>query len=181
MTSCGARCISFILASTIFPLSIGSASAAGQGQVASPETGPCPNLSGEYRFWGKTESEGREVSISFLQQLIRPSRQGVQWIRVAGTQEPSEFRVSFLDDSSKAIGNDVRIVIRCNEGKWEEKKSFEGNSDGTLVKGNRTWTYCLDDRGAMIVEVEEISSSRYFPGISSGPGSARRSARFTRR
>ena len=140
----------------------------------------CANISGEYDFFGTVSIDGREQRITFLQRLVRPSRQGVQQVRISGTPTAGQFNVSFLDDSSRVIGQDVSIVATCIDGKWEERRSFDGNSDGTRVKGTRLWKYSLANTGAMVAELEETSSSQHFPGITPRAGSAHNVARFAR-
>lgn len=173
--------LSKLLMACILPFAIGCATGADQNEPAQSGDSRCDNLAGEYLFWGVLERDGRKVPISFLQLLARPSRQGIRWVRIAEDQGVGEFKVSFLDDSGKAIGNDVRLVSRCLQGKWEERNSFEGNSDGTLVKGASIWRYSRGANGAIVVEYAETSTSQYFPGITSSPRSAHNVSRFEHR
>jgi len=127
----------------------------------------CSNITGEYMFWGTFDVNGQEKPISFLQRLIRPSRVGVRWVRITQVSGVGEFAISFLDDEDRTIGKDIHLVSHCVSGKWEEMYSFEGNSDGTLVRGTRLWRYSRSEQGTLVVEYLGISSSQYFPGMTS--------------
>ena len=163
----------------IFLISLASiAAGADLEPVASQGDEDCSSIAGEYEFWGTTESE---EPTSFLQRLSRPSRQGVRWVRIVKGSAAGAFSVSFLGEAGQAIGNDVRLVSSCVHGKWEERNSFEGNSDGTLVKGSRVWKYYPGENGSVMVGYAATSTSQYFPGITSSPRSAQGVSRFARR
>lgn len=127
----------------------------------------CSNISGEYSFLGTVEANNQDYPITFLQRMSRPSRIGVRWVRIVQAKNLGEFDVSFLGAEGNAIGKDVLIKAQCESGNWKETDSFQGNSDGTLVRGTRTWSYTRDNNGDLIVECSGSSTSEYFPGISS--------------
>lgn len=124
----------------------------------------CASLAGEYAFRGTVEADGQEAPISFLERLARPSRRGVQWVRISESAGSGQFSVSFVDRTGDAVGKDVLIVAQCINGMWEERRSHEANSDGTFVKGTRVWRYLPEPKG-MTVEYQETAISQYFPGL----------------
>ena len=144
-----------------------------------PEAGHnCVTIAGEFSFQGALETDGKTAPITFLQRQIRPSRQGVQWIRISAGAQEGDFRVALLNASGDAVGDDLLIHARCVAAAWQEHQSVAGNSDGTWVNSDRTWRYWLDPGSALVVELNEASVSRYFPGINSRPRSGGNVARF---
>ena len=170
-----------LLMGWMLSFAIGCATGADQAKPFLVNEGRCGSIAGEYEFWGTANVDGRDVPISFLQRLSRPSRQGVRSVRIVEGSGVGEFKVSFLDDAGETTGDDVLLVVRCIDGKWEDSNSFEGNSDGTLVKGDRVWNYYLGANDALMVEYAVTATSQYFPGLpSSSPRSARGISRFVR-
>src|SRR5436190_10228770 len=123
----------------------------------------CANISGDYSFWGSIETAGQPTPITFLQRQIRPSRQGVRWVRITPGPKEGDFKVTLLGEANGAIGDDLAIQARCVGGAWEQRQAISGNSDGTWVKSERAWRYSLSPDNSLIVELNEITRSQYFP------------------
>jgi len=126
----------------------------------------CSNIAGDYYFWGAIEVDGKKTRISFLQRLIRPSRTAIQSVRITPIKS-GEFSMSFLGAGGNVVGDDVRVITNCRSGQWEESESYEGYSDGTVVRETRVWRYSRNEIGALIIEFHAISTSRYLMGFRS--------------
>ncbi len=138
----------------------------------------CVSIAGEYLLWGMSDSA---VSVSFLEVRAKPSRKDARWFLILDGGILGEFMVWTYGDAGQVIGEPIRLAGRCMRGKWEEKNSHTGNSDGTLVKGDRTWLYYLDTDGSLKVDFSGTSTMQYFPGITTSPKSYSASAHFGRR
>src|SRR5688572_21026817 len=108
----------------------------------------CSNIVGIYDFWGVINVNGKNTRISFLQRLIRPSRPDIQSVRIVSGNRSGEFSLTFLSAGGDIVGDDVLVTSSCNSGKWEESESYEGYSDGTVVRETRAWRYSRDGIGS---------------------------------
>jgi hypothetical protein len=150
-------------------LSFSAYGATSSQRLETSENPACASIAGEFKFWTTLQEQGKNVSISFLDRLLRPSTRGIHWARIVKGESAGEFDITFLDSKDEVVGSAVRIATHCVNGKWEESKTYKGNSDGTLVQGRRVWKYSIGEHGAIVVEYDATSTSQYFPGINSLP------------
>jgi hypothetical protein len=126
----------------------------------------CKDLDGSFAFNGTVEVDNTSEPITFLQMEHRPSRRGIEWVRlrVDGASDDA-LTIEMLDAQDLRVGELIALHGECKGGTWYESDTYDGNSDGTRVTGQRAWQYSRNEDGSLLVSFSHSGNVYYLPLI----------------